>query len=109
MSSDASPSNAARPTEDRNVIRTRSAASLKVAMSGAPSKVDNMSLPARRNSRSDWSGWNRSKALKVRCAHPHLERAEGMFNCVATHAHRLRVLIKTLLHGLRVGVRVPIV
>jgi hypothetical protein len=22
-----------------------------------------------------------------------------MFNCLATHAHRLRVLIKTLLHG----------
>src|SRR5262249_53783965 len=36
---------------------------------------------------------------KVRSAHPHLECAEGVFSCLTTHAHRLRVLIETLLHG----------
>src|SRR5262252_5967633 len=36
---------------------------------------------------------------EVRCTHPHLERGEGVFSCLATHAHRLRVLIETLLHG----------
>src|SRR5499427_5636038 len=36
---------------------------------------------------------------KVRCTHPHLERGKGVFSCLATHAHRLRVLIETLLHG----------
>jgi hypothetical protein len=36
---------------------------------------------------------------KVRRTHPHLERAEGMFGRLAAHAHRLRVLIETLLHG----------
>src|SRR5262249_22671100 len=28
-----------------------------------------------------------------------LERAEGMFSCLTTLAHRLRVLIESLLHG----------
>ena len=36
---------------------------------------------------------------KVRRAHPHLERAEGMLDRLAALAHRLRVLIETLLHG----------
>src|SRR5258708_21032410 len=36
---------------------------------------------------------------KVRSAHPHLERAEGMLGRLAAYAHRLRVLIETLLHG----------
>src|ERR1700737_4116779 len=35
---------------------------------------------------------------KVGCSHPHLERAEGMLGRLATHAHRLRVRIETLLH-----------
>jgi hypothetical protein len=34
---------------------------------------------------------------KVRRTHPH-ERTEGMLDCLAAHAHRLRVLIETLLH-----------
>jgi hypothetical protein len=36
---------------------------------------------------------------EVRRAHPHLEGGEWMFGCLATHTHRLRVLIETLLHG----------
>jgi predicted SnoaL-like aldol condensation-catalyzing enzyme len=34
--------------------------------------------------------------LKVRRTHPHLERTEGMLDCLAAHAHRLRVLISRL-------------
>jgi hypothetical protein len=33
----------------------------------------------------------------VRRTHPHLERTEGMLDCLAAPAHRLRVLIETLL------------
>jgi hypothetical protein len=36
---------------------------------------------------------------KVRGAHPHLQRRERMLGCLAPLAHRLRVLIETLLHG----------
>src|SRR6202043_1454040 len=45
-------------------------------------------------------GGNLWQALhqKVRRTHPHLERTEGMLDCLAAHAHRLRVLIETLLH-----------
>src|SRR6516162_4721122 len=35
----------------------------------------------------------------MRCAHPHLERGEGVLGRLAAYAHRLRVLIETLLHG----------
>ena len=46
-------------------------------------------------------GRNLRQALhqKVRCAHPHLERAEGMLDRLAAHAHRLRVLIEPLLYS----------
>jgi hypothetical protein len=45
-------------------------------------------------------GGNLRQALhqKVRRTHPHLEHTEGMLDCLAAHAHRLRVLIETLLH-----------
>ena len=48
-------------------------------------------------------GGNLRQALhqKVRCTHPHLERTEGMLDCLAAHAHRLRVLIETLLHSFK--------
>jgi hypothetical protein len=36
---------------------------------------------------------------EVRRAHPHLVCAEGMLGGLAAHAHRLRILIETLLHG----------
>src|SRR5207244_6515468 len=36
---------------------------------------------------------------KVRRAHPHLERAEGMLDRLTALAHCLRVLIETLLHS----------
>src|SRR6202790_419106 len=36
---------------------------------------------------------------KVRRAHPHLERAEGMLNRLAPTAHGLGILIQPLLHG----------
>src|SRR5262245_22549964 len=36
----------------------------------------------------------------MRGAHPHLQRGERMLGCLAPLAHRLRVLIETLLHGL---------
>jgi hypothetical protein len=36
---------------------------------------------------------------KVRGSHPHLQRRERMLSCLAPLAHRLRVLIETLLHG----------
>jgi hypothetical protein len=36
---------------------------------------------------------------KVRGARPHLQCREGMLSCLASLAHRLRVLIETLLHG----------
>ena len=46
-------------------------------------------------------GGNLRQALhqKVRRTHPHLERAEGALDRLTTHAHRLRVLIETLLHS----------
>ena len=46
-------------------------------------------------------GRNLRQALhqKMRRAHPHLERAEGMLSRLAAQAHRLWVLIETLLHG----------
>ena len=36
---------------------------------------------------------------KVRRPHPHLERAEWVLDRLTAHAHRLRVLIETLLHS----------
>src|SRR6266513_1908874 len=36
---------------------------------------------------------------KVRRAHPHLERAERMLDCLTALAHCLRVRIETLLHS----------
>src|SRR6516165_3554874 len=46
-------------------------------------------------------GRNLRQALhqKMRRAHPHLESAEGMLSRLAAQAHRLWVLIETLLHG----------
>src|SRR5258707_7186271 len=46
-------------------------------------------------------GRNLRQALhqKVRRAHPHLERAEGMLDRLTALAHCLRVLIETLLHS----------
>ena len=38
---------------------------------------------------------------KVGRPHPHLQCAEGMFDRLATLAHRLRVLVETLLHRLQ--------
>jgi hypothetical protein len=36
---------------------------------------------------------------EVRCAHPHLQRREGVLDRLATLAHGLRIGIETLLHG----------
>jgi hypothetical protein len=36
---------------------------------------------------------------KVRCAHAHLERRERMLRRLASLAHRLRILVQTLLNG----------
>ena len=51
-------------------------------------------------------GGNLRQALhqKVRRTHPHLERTEGMLDCLAAHAHRLRVLIETPLRFLAFSV-----
>ncbi len=48
-------------------------------------------------------GRNLRQALhqKVRRAHPHLERTEGMLGRFAAHTHRLWVLIETLLDSFK--------
>ena len=44
---------------------------------------------------------------EVRRAHPHLQRTKGMLGCLATLAHRVRVLIETLLHGVQYVLMLP--
>ena len=44
---------------------------------------------------------------EVRRPHPHLQRTKGMLGCLATLAHRVRVLIEALLHGLEQVLMLP--
>ena len=44
---------------------------------------------------------------KVRRPHPHLQRAKGMFGCLTTLAHGLRVLVEALLYGLEDMLMLP--
>jgi len=54
-------------------------------------------------------GGNLGQALhqEVRRSHPHLQRAEGMFDRLATLAHGLRVLVETFLYGLEYMLMLP--
>ena len=44
---------------------------------------------------------------EVRRPHSHLQRAEGMFDCLATLAHSLRVFVEALLDGFQYMLMLP--